>query len=458
MEDFETIIDELHRVHADAPPARLARVQAMLAAEGADIAETFYTLLTRHPEAQPFLPEDLVTGKLLSSMTAWLVDAFTPITPDRAVEFVERQHRVGAVHARIGIPLRMIRYGFSELKRELTRRLAKWEADPQDLIASILLINDVIDHLASIIDDRHVHEMIGNERTAESFRAQEVNLNLAIECERLKSSLFDWSRIVITKLSVFDDKPLGGFEMLRSTNFGMWVVHKSDLLLGSTPECDKLKRLMASVDGHVYKVFSIRSGLVKGDVRDALEQLNEQINETAWLLQSIIDKIERSESNRDPLTRLYNRRFLQTVLARETQIAIHHDLDLCLLMIDVDHFKSVNDTYGHDAGDVALRRVAELILHCVRASDFVFRFGGEEFLVVLPEAKVDQAMRIAEKVRSEIELRTAKEATAHTPALTVSIGIAEYDHHPDCDRLVARGDKALYEAKRQGRNRCVLSA
>jgi len=124
-------------------------------------------------------------------------------------------------------------------------------------------------------------------------------------------------------------------------------------------------------------------------------------------------------------------------------------------MVDIDFFKRVNDTHGHDGGDRVLQGIAGLLLNQVRASDFVFRYGGEEFLVVLAELTLPQAEAVAEKIRSRIEATQVPLSDNRSVKVTLSIGVAEFDGHPDYQRLVDRADKALYAAKHAGRNRWV---
>lgn len=129
-----------------------------------------------------------------------------------------------------------------------------------------------------------------------------------------------------------------------------------------------------------------------------------------------------------------------------------------MLLLDIDHFKRVNDQHGHDAGDRVLQSLASVLVNQMRASDFVFRYGGEEFLVVLGEVDVARAESIAEMLRQRVASADILLAANQSIKITVSIGVAAFDGHPDYQRLVERADKALYDAKHGGRNRCVLAA
>ncbi len=162
---------------------------------------------------------------------------------------------------------------------------------------------------------------------------------------------------------------------------------------------------------------------------------------------------------RDGLTGLGNRSALNNELAaleraraKATQAPAYS-----IMMIDVDHFKNVNDTYGHPAGDDVLRSVSETLSQCARATDFVARYGGEEFCVVLTNAGTAEASSVAERFRAAIE-RTRIELQDSTLSITASIGVACSDatNRESSSALLQRADNALYAAKRGGRNRVVV--
>lgn len=160
------------------------------------------------------------------------------------------------------------------------------------------------------------------------------------------------------------------------------------------------------------------------------------------------------ETGRDPLTRALNRRFMPSILTREVRMASQKAMDLSVLMIDIDHFKNINDTYGHSSGDAVLQQVAEAILSLCRPSDFVFRYGGEEFLVALVEADENKAFTIAEELRRQIAQQPLNLPDGARQSVTLSIGVAAFNGHPDYSHLVNAADRALYRAKQAGRNRC----
>lgn len=162
----------------------------------------------------------------------------------------------------------------------------------------------------------------------------------------------------------------------------------------------------------------------------------------------------------DALTGLGNRRFFEKQLAETLERAAHGGRSLSLMMIDVDHFKSINDRYGHEAGDHVLRSLAQRIKGVLRRSDPVCRFGGEEFLVLLPDTAIAVAERVAERIRAAIEatpFRLDADGAQPIPA-TISIGLAERGVDANAEALLRRADRALYTSKTAGRNRVTVAA
>jgi len=167
----------------------------------------------------------------------------------------------------------------------------------------------------------------------------------------------------------------------------------------------------------------------------------------------------RTQSVRDALTGLYNRRYLEEILEREVRRATRASQSLGVLMIDLDHFKNFNDTYGHDAGDAVLRETGASLTKGIRAEDFVCRFGGEEFVVILPTANVEAACARAERLRLKMKELTVLHQGKSMGMLTISVGVAVFPEHGSSPKeLMAAADAALYEAKRNGRDQIAVAA
>lgn len=167
----------------------------------------------------------------------------------------------------------------------------------------------------------------------------------------------------------------------------------------------------------------------------------------------------RTQSIRDALTGLYNRRYLEEILEREFRRSSRSQQHLGIIVIDLDHFKTFNDAFGHDAGDAVLRETGQLLTKCIRAEDFVCRYGGEEFVVILPTANIKAAQGRAENLRTKMRQLTILYQGKPMGMITISAGVAVFpDHGTTPQEVVAAADAALYQAKRNGRDQVVVAA
>ncbi len=186
--------------------------------------------------------------------------------------------------------------------------------------------------------------------------------------------------------------------------------------------------------------------------------LTEVVNHYAMMLINLqLRERLRHEAIHDPLTGLYNRRHMEAALEREAHRAQRHNTSLGVLMFDIDHFKTFNDTYGHEAGDAVLREVGELLKHSSRGEDIACRYGGEEFLLILPDTTLEDAGTRAEHLLRQVRQQHVIYQDT-TLAVTISIGVATYPlHGADIQSCVGAADGAVYQAKEAGRNQVVMA-
>jgi diguanylate cyclase (GGDEF)-like protein len=227
-------------------------------------------------------------------------------------------------------------------------------------------------------------------------------------------------------------------------------------------------RILKRADGYAIEDMGSTNGtFVDGEpVREPhlLEDgVRIQMGRDTVLKFSIQDELEMRATRRlyesamhDPLTGVYNRRYLDDHLQAEFAFAARHGTSLSLLLIDADHFKRVNDTWGHAAGDTALRALAEHLRRSVRHEDMIARFGGEEFAVLAREITVEGARAVAERIRHLVELNPVRLEDGQNIPITVSVGVVTMSgqrHFGTADALLEAADEALYRAKEAGRNR-----
>ncbi len=191
---------------------------------------------------------------------------------------------------------------------------------------------------------------------------------------------------------------------------------------------------------------------------DELGELGNMFNHMADMLEED-QKVLQQQAVHDELTGLFNRREFYRRMEEEIKRSGRYLRSLSIMMLDLDHFKKINDTYGHTAGDQVLREVAHRLTSIVRPIDTVIRYGGEEFTVMLPETAVDDAKAMAERIRSFMETNAIMIGDNEPVTLTISIGVAEFNADTmTISDFVSSADNALYTAKNSGRNRVCVSA
>ncbi|MBX7150514.1 diguanylate cyclase [bacterium] len=243
---------------------------------------------------------------------------------------------------------------------------------------------------------------------------------------------------------------LNGFEVckrVKATPEGMFI--PIILLTAKSELMSKIEGLDCGADEYLTKPYDmseltarIRSMLRIKQLNDSLRQANKQLEEL---------------SVTDELTKLYNRRYINRKLEDEYRRAARYKRPLSVLMFDADHFKSVNDTYGHAFGDIVLKEIAKIILDTARLVDICGRFGGEEFILILPDTDIDRSFIVGDRIRKNVETHEFKDAV-NSINRTISVGVAAIpdDRITDEFQLVEWADKALYEAKQTGRNKVIL--
>ncbi|MGH6906346.1 MAG: PleD family two-component system response regulator, partial [Aestuariivirga sp.] len=246
-----------------------------------------------------------------------------------------------------------------------------------------------------------------------------------------------------------------GFDALRLCSQLKSFEHTRQTPILIIVDPDDHQRLLRALD------MGVNDYLIRPlDKQELLARVNTQIRRcryTEQLRLSVQNSIEMAVT--DPLTGLYNRRYLKTQLTHLLEHSINRGKALSVLAFDVDFFKTVNDTHGHDAGDRVLQELAGRIRTNIRAMDVACRTGGEEFVIVLPSADAPVAERIGERLRKSIAGKRFNVGSAGGLDITISAGIATLNGAEDkAEDILKRADDALYKAKREGRNRVILAA
>ncbi len=243
---------------------------------------------------------------------------------------------------------------------------------------------------------------------------------------------------------------LSGFEVCKRFKDSPEGRYTPVILLTAKSELmSKIEGLDCGADEYLTKPYDIselgariRSMLRIKQLNDELRLMNRQLEEL---------------SITDELTKLYNRRHINRKLEDEYRRATRYKRPLSCLMFDADHFKSVNDTYGHSFGDIVLKEIAQIIMDTARTVDVCGRYGGEEFILLLPDTEMDRATIVGERIRQKVEAHEFKNEE-HSIRRTISVGLSALPDARIKDEfaLVEWADKALYEAKQTGRNKLIV--
>ena len=238
-----------------------------------------------------------------------------------------------------------------------------------------------------------------------------------------------------------------------------------DGMITEVREATDLGALQQTMEAHIAKIFerldrfrednAQRRTVFEKELRQLADELQAAKQETLNLRKLLTEQEARGLE--DPLTGLSNRRAYQKRIEEELSRFDRYQTPLALLVCDLDHFKRINDTHGHLAGDRVLRVVAQLLMRMTRKSDFVGRYGGEEFVVLLPNTGMDTARSVAEKLRGKLESLPFESGGRKIP-ITMSVGLALARPGDNPDSLFKRADDLLYQAKRNGRNRVEVEA
>lgn len=422
-------------------------VKQLIRREKKQLAGYFYKVMLADEAARLFLSHETVQNRLLFSLEGWLEQLFSLSIENDFKKVVERQRHVGEVHARIDLPVHLVLKGARQLKIKCLSKINASYVDIELKKQAFELVSDSLDIAMEVMSQAYAVSFDRKSRAEESYRLFSAVHNAAAEKARQHSALLDWENQLMYDLTLETD--IEHIVLLSKSDFGLWFMHKGLHAFDGLPEAEVIQSSINKVDGLIKKLsIEDRIILVLKEIR--VETRNIQMN-----VESLFDKYNELEAGRDELTKLLSRKYLSVVLAKEVSYARNRNMTFALLAIDLDFFKKINDTYGHESGDLVLQQFSELLISRSRAGDYVFRLGGEEFLLLIVDVNKDSALLVANQLSNKISEEKFVTSLGKRIKLTASIGVTLFDGHPDYSRSLKRADKALYEAKANGRNQVV---
>lgn len=434
-------------------PSIRSNVASLVHLHAASLAGRFYLFMMDYPGAADFLSHEIVEAKLHKAMQQWLNELFSAWDEEKLSALIAHQRNVGEIHARVKLPLHLVTHGARYFKHCIWEYLIESKSlQEHERLQAVTYVNDMIDLAIEAMSTAFVSNTDRAARSEEAYRLHTLSQDLAVERERQRASLMEWAQQVMYALH---RGPAYQISKLGRSEFGLWLTHKAMFMFEGTNEINAIKSLSDRLDTQVIPQLS--GNLDRDQISTLLFDLEDGLSQIKFMLNTLFDRHLEVEKGRDVLTRLLNRQFLASVMMREIELSKRTQRKFAVLMIDIDLFKRINDQYGHDAGDSALQQISSVILNSVRAGDFTFRFGGEEILVILVDVDRERAEIAAEQIRTRIESTELLFSLGRTHSVTVSIGGALFDGHPDYRHLIAQADSALYQAKNTGRNRCTFA-
>lgn len=392
--------------------------------------------------------EDIEMEQVLAE--GFLTVVRTPLTRPKVQDAVFRAKEVTSMYSDI--------YRMTEeilLERELLSRktdqlmfLNKILASATESLDPATILLNAKDTLSLVLPIKQMHAAFWTHQPESDVADVEVFLNgtMPPETESI------WVEQIMTAACDMGAGSINGFQ----------VVHAESARRPEYTQTPKNGRLVTMPLSAGQETFGCLMLLCEPDFRlgkDQVETFRSAVNHLGLALRNaLLFKEVKLRADRDALTRIYNRHSFDERLIYEIKRRRRYHHDLSLLMVDLDHFKQVNDTYGHKAGDMVLRKVGEILTDTFRTTDLAARYGGEEFVVLLPHTSEQDAWNLAERVRTAIQ-SCEFHFDGQEFMVTASIGVASVEAGAltKDDDLLVKADKALYEAKHNGRNMVVVS-
>ena len=425
-------------------------VAEMAQAHNQALAEHFYSAMLEDEAAAGLLSHEQVHARLMGSMRQWIAQVLSAQPEDDLEPLVQHQVKIGEIHARVDVPVHLVLRGARRLKDGWHHLLAQHHPEQQTLASQ--MVAAVIDHAMEAMSQGYAVSRDSNSRTKEAYRLFSVTQNLTTVREQRRAELLAWENqcLYLHALGA-ESQPLSN---LASSNFGLWFRHKGADMFQGAPAAQSILDAIERIDQELLPALMRAKG---GEVAQPLLQLHEPVRHMTMNLEALFTQNSERDAGRDVLTQLLNRKFLPVVLSKEVSYARKSAAAFSVLTIDIDFFKQINDQHGHEGGDMVLQQMAALLSHNIRGGDYLFRLGGEEFLMVLVDTGSEGAQRVAEKLRKQVEQARFQLPRNQTQGVTSSGGVATFDGHPDYQRILRQSDAALYRAKTAGRNRVQVA-
>lgn len=457
-------VGEWSATYRSVPADIAAQVDGLVDANLVALAVAFYRDLLAEPGVAQWIPGDTLNSRLLPSIQRWMQFLFDPVNSSSPSATIALQRHVGEMHARARIPVGLVSKAFRSFKRDINAVLTQSTMSPEQKVQALAYAGE--------LSDLALAEMLGAHNgclTRPTFAdlgaampLPDLSAPAAVEAERhqqlgaLSEEENRFLRSMLSNIGANDVQPLG------SSPFGLWLNHKAPMLFGDASETAALKHISQTLDHLDASVLPrLQAGLGRSQVpakgfEPLLREVVGGLEDVRSVVNSLFDQLAGEDGHLDTLTQLFNRPLLDSILQREIELARRKRTTFSMVLVDIDNFSLVNQTYGHELGNRVLQQVASLLAKQVRSSDFVFRYGGEEFLIMLVELDGEQSMAVAEKIRSAVASADFLLTEERSVQFTLSVGVVLCDGQTDPQGITGQAESAMHHAKNSGRNRVVM--
>lgn len=412
-----------------------------------DCVNAFYQVLLSDAATKRFLTSELVENHLTHELQLWLNETLSEkLSEVECLASINKQRHVGEVHARIDVPMALVNTAMLIIKKVLFEQIRDHQnIDAEAKMNLVIVLDQLLDASLSLINESYLEGRVENERSAQEYRSRSSAHEIVIEIERVKGALYGWMTQFMADLLTSNRRVVD----IHHQEFALWIRHKLSFV---SPNDKIVRKIKLNLDSLQLELDNLAQSIHENK-DESIQKITALANECGWLLGQVADQNLEASAREDALTSLIERRFLAPIMQNETQMAMKTQSPYSVMMIDVDNFKSVNDIHGHQAGDAVLSSIGHILKRSLRVTDYAFRYGGEEFLILMPETPASNAIRAADKLLDKVRNASITLDNGRHLKVSVSIGIAQFDKHPDFEQVIKHADEKLYEAKHNGKDR-----
>jgi diguanylate cyclase len=414
-----------------------------------EIAKTYFDVLYNTKEGKSILSKDLINNELIPKLSEWIPSLFEiKITKKEIYDFINLQLAVGKKYIKLNIPSHLLNLGARIIKHEICKKVIDENYTAKDARDTYTQIIMLIDLCLSISYEAYLEDKILNERSSQELQTHVLGSELAEKCQYMLAKLHEWHALFLNSLLTKNKSNFESLLPVKDTEFSIWLSEKATVFFNYTEEIETLNNEIDEIEVLLQNNLNLNHD--NPDFITIIDDINNKIQKMTSLFTTLTEHAHSLDSGKDPLTKLYNRRYLDVILSKETQLAINKQQEFFILMVDIDKFKTINDAFGQFTGDRLIEKVANNLHGSVRTNDYVFRYGGDKFLLLLVDTTLERAKALADRLIDDAKNTVITTEDGIRINVSLSVGISESNNSENYKNIISLADKALFEAKANG--------